>query len=159
INILGLGYNPTKSEEVAFIVRGSVSSGAKFFLGANTTWVAKASFTVSGNYTGNLTFGGGKWIWDYHQSAHIQWRRFSIDGATLEFTSADFGQDSKYWHTRAGTSATIFKPKPPIFGSTKEALLTTDNAANITEYDISQSFGAFSAISPDGLYILANWDP
>lgn len=158
INILGVGYNPNKPEEVAFILGGTGSNTKRFVLGSSTSWTLKATFSVTTNYTGALTFGGGKWVWDQHEGAHIALRRFNLDGSSSELVSSDYGQDDKYWHVRAGTGPVIYKSKPPVFGSTKEALLTVDNITTITEIDIAEGLGPYLAISPDGTQILANWD-
>jgi hypothetical protein len=158
IEILGLGYNPNKPEEVAFIVGNDGGNTKHFWIGNAAGFTQKASFIQATNFPGGLTFGGNKWIWDLNFAGSEYWYRFSADGATGEFITASFGQGSTYHHTRAGTSPTIMKSKPPVTGI-GDFLSSIDNAANVVAVDTGASaFGPNLASAPDGLYILGNWE-
>lgn len=156
--IFGLGVNPNKPEEVAFIAGSRTGSAKHFWIGSYAGWTQGASFSTSTNFTGNLTFGGGKWVWDDLHSSSEFFMRFSADGATLEHTTSSFGQGQLFWHARAGSSAVIFKSKPKVTGSGK-FIQSPDNATTINfTIDATEVFGPSVAAAPDGLYLLANWD-
>lgn len=155
--IIGLGCNPNKAEEVAFIA-GNIGGGSKhFWLGNAAGWTQKVLFTAATNFTGGLTFGGGKWVWDLNFAGNEHFLRFNEDGSVVENSEGGFGQGFTYWHTRAGTSPVVVKSKPLVTG-VEGMLRSEDNTDNVTAITVAEEFGAYIAIAPDGLHMMANWD-
>ena len=151
--ILGVGYNPNKSEEVAFILGTSGDDNKNFWIGNAAGWTKKVAFSQGTNVTGGLTFGGGKWVWDVNFTNAEFIRRYNADGSSVEQTQGDFGQLLAAWHVRAGTGPVIVKS----FGA-GGMLRTIDNIANVSNVAPTDDFGINIAIAPDGSYMLANWD-
>lgn len=158
IQILGIGCNYNKPEEVAFIVRGTSVGTTKFYLGSGTSWTAKASFTGPENFTGGLTFGGGKWVWDDNRAASERFVRFNADGSVVEDETDSLGQGQNNWHARAGSGPVIMKSKPAVSG-VGTIIRSVDNVGTVANIDITEGFDANVAVAPDGIYMLANWDP
>jgi hypothetical protein len=159
--IVGMGFNPTKSEEVALIIGsdiGGTPASKHFWLGSGTSWTQKTAFSFNTNFMGNLTFGANKWVWDANTAATEYWKRFNADGSTLEYTSTSFGQGGIYWHARAGTSAVILKSKPPITGI-GDFLRSEDNGDTWYEIDLgAYTFGNNLAVSYDSMWMMGHWD-
>lgn len=163
IKIVGFGCNRNKAEEVAFILGNTDNFNANFWLGNPSGWskgalISLGNFFGNARFVGNMTFGEGKWVWDRIFDAQEFFCRFNADGSTLEHTTDGFGQGNWAPHVRAGTSATIIKPKPPISG-VGSLLRSDDNAENVDVIDIEESFGLNLATAPDGIYMMANWGP
>lgn len=160
--IMGVGRNQTKYEEVALIIGANLlgsPSTMHFWLGSNTTWVQKTSFSFVSNFMGGMTFGANKWVWDAQTAANEYWKRFNADGSTLEYTSTGFGQGHMIWTVRAGTSSLIFKSKPGVTGL--EGLLRSANNGDTWDViDLNPNgLEGNLAVSSNGGVLFGNWDP
>jgi hypothetical protein len=157
--IIGMGYNPNKAEEVAFIAVGSVATSTSprhFWIGNSAGWTQGASVSLATNFFGGITFGVNKWVWDAITASQERFIRFSADGSTQEDTSDGMGQGGVRWHVRAGTSPFIIK-KATLDNSI--LVYSDDNGENFAQIDVDPStIGGNLAISPDG-YMMGSLDP
>lgn len=161
IMLLGMGYNPNKPEEIAFVLASDAHYTASVWVGNYLGWTKGAEFSrgnffSNARFVGTITFGGGKWVWDRLGDAQFYFVVFSADGSTLENTSPILSNTTG--HARAGTSAVIVKPSGD---EPNDFMRTTDNTYTLIDIDTAGpvgGFGANVAIAPDGNYMMGNWD-
>jgi hypothetical protein len=152
--IMGIGYNPTKSEEVGIVIRAASTYAGHMYLGNGVSgFVQKGAITINNDDAGKLTFGGGKWILDGIRASTTYWHRMSADGMTQELVTSDLGSGGGY-HTRAGSGPRIFKAQ------NSDLLYSLDNATNTTLVNVPEGLthNGYMVASPDGLQLLATWD-
>lgn len=151
--ILGLGYNPTKPEEVAFVL------GGHFFLGDHTGFTQKVAISTSPQWMGGLTFGGNSWLWDDLRASSEYWIKISADGTVEENSTVSFGQGGLYPTYRAGTSEIIIKSKPGVTGL-NGLLRSEDGGITWDVIDVEpEDFGREIRLSYDGLNLFGMWYP
>lgn len=164
IMLIGLGYNPNRPEEIAFVLRTDATFTASIWIGSpSNDWVKGAEFNIGNHFSharfvGHLTFGGNKWVWDRIADPGIDrfFVRFSANAATLEETSIQLLDIDG--HYRAGSSAVIMSPRN-VPGS--DLIRSIDNADNLTYIDTNGPVGNFGknlSLANDGLYMMGNWD-
>jgi hypothetical protein len=149
--IIGMGYNPNKAEEVAFIAIGSAAgfqTPRHFWIGNPSGWTQGASVSIITNFVGNITFGTNKWVWGANRAAEENFVIYSADGSTQETVSSGMGQGSIVFHYRAGTSPFLIKK-----GTLDSSILiySQDNGATFAQIDVDpETIGGNLEISPDG---------
>lgn len=152
--ILGVGFNPFKPEEVAFICGNSFVSDYNFWIGNGLSgFVKKVAVPTSTIYQGNLTFGNNKWVWDNHGSGYETWSIFSADGSSLLSTTANFGTGIVGVHHRFGSTGRIIKKVQDSYTLEYSVDDGTTLASISTSPDI---MGGKIACAPDG-YMMGQW--
>lgn len=149
--LLGMGYNPSKAEEILLIVGdGSI---AYPIIGNYAGWTKKTAFSAPTNFRGNVSFGGGKWVWDMNFAGACRWVRFASDGS-WEYTSSVLGGfPPMLFSKRAGTSSILYK------GLGTDILRTDDNGDTWDTISLgSYIFGENLALTYDGSYLFGHWD-
>ena len=149
--IRGIGWNPTKSDEVA-VVTSADSNTHYFYLGNHSGFTLKSSFGAYGGGRGGLTYGAGIWVFDHNWAAAEFIITFDAAGTPIAETSS-FGAYYGIWHVRAGTSATLFK----VVGN--HIYRSDDNAVTWDDIDLTANgFWGNIHVSPDGQVLMGGWD-
>lgn len=145
----GIGFNPLKPEEIAFIAGSILDNGTRHFWVGNPAqgFTQGASMSTATVYQGALTFGANSWVWDLHGSGFEYWVTVSADGSTIENTSSNFGSGIIGYHHRFGTSAHIIKKIQDSY--TLE--YSEDNGTSLNTVSTSPDLmGGEIACAPDG---------
>jgi len=159
--ISGLGFNPNKPEEVAFIAGNqTVFEVAKhFWLGDHNGFVQKAALSILGQFANPLTFGGNEWgyITSNNGGSVKTFRRFAA-GGTSQLSAVNItnitGAGGTPGHWRAGTSKVLIAYN----GDGDLIARSTDGGATFSDIDTDKIFAPEFALHPDGMYMLAGWD-
>jgi len=153
--ILGIGFNPNKPEEIAFIAGNADTDTLHIWIGnALDGFTQGALISSSAFQSGALTFGGGNWVWDMHGSGFEYFIAFSEDASSIVNTSSNMGIGILGAHRRFGSSAKLIKK----LGTDSYGLIYTDDNG-VTLDSISTSpelMSGIMACSPDG-YMMACW--
>lgn len=154
---LGFGYNPNKAEEVAFIAAADVGSGVSprhFYYGNPSGWIQGGVPPSVQNFYGNITFGGGQWVWSMPRSGtRGYYYLFGSDGSYINRYEHSLDTGTRE-HVRAGTSPVIYIPAANGDGLFSDDNGVTDSAIDLTSPDI---LGNNLAISPDG-YMMGDYN-
>ena len=157
--IRATGFDPTQPERVAFVTTystfGAVTHNmwiADSFVD-QSSFVKKATFGITNDQEGNLTWGGDEWVMDAITSTTNQFVTFDNNGTALN-VSDNTGQASEaFFHTRAGQSKTILKR----IGLT--SVLARSEDSGRTQTNISTPLVLDSCTtSPDGVFMMGRYD-
>lgn len=158
--ISGMGYNPNKPEEIAFIAgnQDTFATSKHLWLGNRNGFTQKTAISMLGQFATMLTYGGNEWghITSNNGGSTKTFRRFSGDGSsvlsTVNITNVT-GAGGTPFHFRAGTSKVII-----AYNGNGDLLARSDDGgATFSDIDVNESFSNYFALAPDGLYMMAGW--
>jgi hypothetical protein len=161
VGISGMGYNPNKPEEIAFIAGNcsAAQTGRHLWIGNRNGFIQKTALTFLGQFANPITYGNNEWghITSNNGGSTKTFRRFAGDGSS-QLTAVDItnvtASGATPGHWRAGTSKIIIAYN----GDGNTISVSTDGGATFSDFDVTKSFHRNFAVHPGGQYILAGWD-
>lgn len=162
VGISGIGYNPNKPEEIAFIAgdQDTFATSKHLWIGNRNGFTQKTAISMLGQFATMLTYGNNEWghVTSNNGGSTKTFRRFAGDGSSVlsQVTITNIlGDGATPDHVRAGTSKVII-----AYASGDILSRSEDGGATFSDMEIADDEAFFKkfAIHPGGQLLMSGWD-